>query len=303
MQREAGVIYAVLAYCLWGFLPIYWKLIDHVSSDEILTHRIIWSFVFSILLLVVINGRHQIMDTIRSLRKDLKQVVIIFTASMIITTNWFVYIWAVNAGHVTDASLGYYMNPLVSVLFGVIFFKERLNRTQSLSFLLASIGVIILTVSHGSFPLIAFGLAITFGFYGLLKKLVQMDALTGLAIETFFVVPVAFGYFLYLQLTGRSAFLSGSLFTDIVLIGAGLATLLPLLFFAKGVQRIPLYYVGILQYIAPTLMLLLGVFLYHESFSTVQFASFSFIWLALIIFTYPNIKALYKKRQKGEASM
>ncbi|WAA10146.1 EamA family transporter RarD [Fervidibacillus albus] len=303
LYMQKGVFYALLAYGIWGFLPIYWKWVDHVPSDEILIHRIIWSFVFSFIFVFVIIDRQEFLNSIRILRKEPKQMLIIFTASVIITSNWFLFIWAVNSGHVTDASLGYYMNPLISVLLGVIFFHERMNRGQRISFLFAVIGVIILTVSHGSFPLIAFGLALTFGFYGLLKKLVRLDALIGMTIETLFILPVAVGYFIYLQRAGKSVFLADSVLTDIVLVGAGLATFIPLFFFAKGVQRIPLYYAGILQYIAPTVMLLLGVFLYHESFSIVQFSAFSFIWLALIAFTYTNVKELYKKKQKGEVSM
>lgn len=282
-EDKQGMIYAAGAYILWGFLPIYWKLMDEMPAGEILAHRIIWSFVFMIcLILLSQKGTHFLKES-RVIFKDKKKLIGISLAGMVISLNWLAYIWAVNSGHVIQASLGYYINPLISVLLGIVVLKERLIKRQLYSFILAGIAVIYLTVSYGIFPWISLVLALTFGLYGLLKKTVAISTMFGLAIETMVVTPVALFYLITIPNTTLEADVFVSK-TGIFLVGAGIATAIPLLLFASGAKRIPLSLVGFLQYIAPTLMLILGIFVYQETFSTAHLVSFVLIWIALLVY-------------------
>ncbi|WP_099159312.1 EamA family transporter RarD [Virgibacillus ndiopensis] len=283
-EEKIGIIYTAGAYLLWGFLPIYWKLVQQVSAGEILAHRIVWSFLFMIGVILCVRKWSEFIKECKIIMQDKKKLIGITLASIVISINWLTYIWAVNSDHVIQASLGYYINPLVSILLGIIVLKERLTRSQLLSFLIAGVGVINLAVSYGVFPWVSILLALSFGFYGLLKKMVDIGAMFGLAIETMIVTPIAFIYLL--AISDNVGFTSGDLFnsTNLLLIGAGIATAVPLLMFATGAKQIPLSMVGFLQYIAPTIMLILGVFLYHETFSRAHLISFSLIWIALIIY-------------------
>ncbi|SER91116.1 EamA family transporter RarD [Psychrobacillus sp. OK032] len=298
MQKEEkqGIIIVATAYILWGFMPIFWKMLDHVSSDEILAGRVIWSFVFTLLLVVIGRNYKQLVIDIQVLWKDRKAFWSLVLASYLVTGNWFIFIYAVNAGYIVQTSLGYYINPLLSVVLGIVFLKEKLSRAQVLAVVIAAIGVLILSISYGQVPWIAFSLAITFAFYGLIKKTLKVDALRGLTIETFFVLPVALIYFAYLVATEKAVFFSTDFMTVILLILTGVATAVPLVLFAKGTKSIPLYLSGFIQYIAPTLMLLVGVFIYKEQFSKIEFLSFSFIWCALILFTVSKIMEVRKNR-------
>lgn len=290
-EQLSGVAFAAGAYTLWGFLPLYWKLIGHVPSDQVLAHRIIWSFVFMILMLVVLGKLKSVWADLRALMTDRKKFINILLASIVISGNWFIYIWAVNNDHVIDASLGYYINPLISVLLGIVFLKERLSFWQIISFLLALTGVLIQTFQFGAIPWTALALAMSFGLYGLFKKMVNLGSLSGLTIETLLVSPVALIYLLSIGSTGSSVFFSTPS-TAALLFGSGVATAVPLLLFASGARRIPLFMIGFLQYIAPTIMLILGVFLYKETFTQVHFVSFFFIWMALTIFSLSRTKLL-----------
>ncbi|MBT2684008.1 EamA family transporter RarD [Bacillus sp. ISL-37] len=289
-EQQAGVLYAAFSYILWGFLPVYWKLLDHVNADEILANRVFWSFFFIALILVLNKKWRLFTGTLLGLAQNKKQLAALAVASMLISINWFMYIWAVNSDQMIEASLGYYINPLVSVLLGMVFLKERLSMLQYVSFALAAIGVLIMTISYGQFPWIALSLAISFGLYGLAKKLIKVDSAVGLALETLVVMPLAAIYIGYLLNQGTNSLFAGSLSTTLLLAGAGAATAVPLLFFAKGAQRIPLATLGILQYIAPTLTLILGVFVYHETFSTIHLLAFTFIWSALILYSLSRTK-------------
>lgn len=290
MQTEkSGVLWVVGSFIIWGFMPIYWKHLEHVQSQEILTGRIMWSFVFTVLaVLIVKNGKQLIVD-IKELWTKKVQFWSLFLASFLITSNWFIYIWAVNHDFIVQTSLGYYMNPLVSVLLGVFFLKEKLSSAQKVAFLLAVIGVVILAVSYAEIPWIAFSLAITFALYGFIKKNIQLDSLRGLAIETSFVMPFAVGFYIFLFAKEQAAFLHSDIKTDILLIFTGIATALPLVMYSKGVQRIPLYVSGFIQYIAPTMMLFIGVVVYKEKFGNIEILSFSIIWAALILFTVSKV--------------
>ena len=283
-KEKNGVLLAVLAYIIWGVLPVYWKNLDNVPSAEILVSRIVWAFISTLLLVLLMkNGRH-LKEDLKTLWRSQRSFWSLFGASVLISGNWFLYIWAVNHGYLVQTSLGYYINPLVSVLLGIFFLKEKLSGAQKTAFLLATIGVIILSLSYGKFPWLSFALAISFAVYGLVKKQIQLDALRGLTIETFFITPIALGYYVWLFVGDRAIFLQSDLKTDVLLIFTGVATALPLVLFAKGAQRMPLYMVGFLQYIAPTMMLFLGVVVYGETFAKIDFLSFAFIWAALILF-------------------
>ncbi|GGA37046.1 EamA family transporter RarD [Psychrobacillus lasiicapitis] len=298
MQKEEkqGIIIVATAYVLWGFMPIFWKMLSHVSSDEILAGRVIWSFVFTLLLVVIGRNYKQLVNDIQELWKDRKAFWSLVLASYLVTGNWFIFIYAVNAGYIVQTSLGYYINPLLSVVLGIVFLKEKLSRAQVLAVVIAAIGVLILSISYGQVPWISFSLAITFAFYGLIKKTLKVDALRGLTIETFFVLPVALIYFAYIVVTGKAVFFSTDILTVILLLLTGVATAVPLVLFAKGTKNIPLYMSGFIQYIAPTLMLLIGVIIYKEQFSKIEFLSFSFIWCALILFTVSKIMEVRKRK-------
>lgn len=288
-DERRGVLWAVGAYLCWGILPIYWKWLDHVPSDEILTSRIVWAFIFTIFIVAASRKTKQLIEDFKTLWKNQKAFWSLFSASVLISGNWFLYIWAVNNDHLVETSLGYYINPLVSVMLGILFLKEKLTPAQKVAFLMAAVGVLILTISYGRFPWLAFVLAISFGIYGLMKKTIPLDALRGLTIETLFILPFALIYYVYLFATDQAVLLHGSFNTDALLVMTGAATAIPLLLFALGAQKLPLYLVGFLQYIAPTCMLFLGVIIYGETFNTVDLLSFSFIWLALILFTVSKV--------------
>ncbi|MCG7344406.1 EamA family transporter RarD [Sporosarcina sp. ACRSL] len=290
MQPEkSGILWVLGSFLIWGVMPIYWKHLEHVQSDEILTGRIMWAFISTVLAVLIMKNGKQLITDIRELWKSQSQFWSLFIASVLVTSNWFIYIWAVNHDFIVQTSLGYYINPLVSVLLGIFFLKEKLSSSQKIAFLLALIGVIILTVSYGTFPWIALSLAITFAVYGFIKKNIKLDALRGLAIETLFMTPFAIGYYIFLFVKDQAVFLYSDLQTDILLILTGIATALPLVMYAKGVQTIPLYVAGFTQYIAPTLMLFIGVVIYKESFGGIEMLSFSLIWAALILFTVSKV--------------
>ena len=296
-QEKNGVLWAMGSYLIWGIMPIYWKNLEHVGSAEILMSRIVWAFIITLLaVLLMKNGRYLIED-IKALWKSQRDFWALFAASALVSSNWFIYIWAVNNDYIVQASLGYYINPLISVLLGIFFLKEKLSRSHQVAFLLAATGVTILTVSYGTFPWLAFTLGITFAIYGLIKKQIKLDALRGLTIETLFIAPFAVIYYIMLFKDGNAVFLHSNIKTDILLIMTGAATALPLLMYAKGVQRIPLYMAGFLQYIAPTMMLFLGVIVYKETFGEVELLSFAFIWSALLLFTVSKILEVVKEKR------
>lgn len=288
-DERKGMIYTIFTYTIWGFLPIYWKQVGNVASDEILTARIFWAFWLTLAFIFLIKGGKHLVGDIKALWQSKKTFFTLMIASYLITANWFLYIYAVTNDRIVETSLGYYVNPLVSVLLGVFFLKEKLTPAIKAAFGLAAIGVIIMTVSYGTFPWLAFGMAFSFAFYGLIKKTIKLNALRGLALETLFVLPLAIIYYVYLFYTGQAAFLHGDGSTDVLLILSGAATALPLVLFATGAPLIPMYMIGFLQYIAPSLMLLIGVLIYGESFGLIELISFSLIWCALILFTASKI--------------
>ncbi|NLK00015.1 MAG: EamA family transporter RarD [Clostridia bacterium] len=300
-EKGFGVFIAAWAYILWGILPVYWKMIEQVPPLEILSHRVIWSFFF-VSAVVLFTKRDLLKKFLQDQIKEKKTIMGLMLASFFISINWLTYIFAVNTGHIVDASLGYYINPLVVVLLGVFVLREKLNFWQTTSFVLAGVGVIYMTVSIGKFPWIAVILAVSFGLYGLSKKLIKVDAALGLLLETLFISPFALGFLVYLAVNGQQSFLSGSLHNNLFLMGTGIATSLPLLLFGIGAQRIPLYMVGLLQYIAPTISLILGVLMYGEPFTRDHMITFACIWTAIAIFTLSNLKGRVKRKKTAPLS-
>ncbi|MCR8995558.1 EamA family transporter RarD [Brevibacillus laterosporus] len=283
MQKEqrAGILYAIVAYAMWGFLPIYWKSVSFIPPGEILAHRILWSLIFSIVLV----GLSKKWSRVLEFMKKPKSLLLFLLASVLISANWMIYIWAVNAGHIVETSLGYYINPLLNVALGMLFFRERLDFWQLISLLFAAVGVCWMAINFGQLPWISLSLALSFGIYGVVKKLIQTDSITSLTLETVPVALISFVYICWLQSQGVGSFGAADWGTDLLLIGSGVATAMPLLAFASAAQRISLSTLGFIQYLAPTIQLAIAVFLYKESFTDSHLLSFVCIWVALILYT------------------
>ena len=277
---NAGIWYALGAYAAWGFFPVYWKWLHHVPAPQLLGHRILWSF----LSLVVVIAASRKWEELRLAIRDRRILRSYAAASVLIGINWLMYVWAVNAGHIVETSLGYFINPLLSVVFGVLFLGERLRPWQWLPVGLATAGVVYLAIDYGSPPWIALILAFSFALYGLIKKRAPLGSLHGLTLETGYLVLPALVYLAYCEITGTGAFLHTGVGSDLLMAGAGLVTTLPLLMFASAARRIPLSLVGILQYIAPTVQFLIGVLLYHEPLTRSKLLGFVMVWVALLIF-------------------
>lgn len=281
-----GMWYAVGAYVFWGLFPIYWKWLHAIPALQLISHRIVWSCL--ILCGVIFLARQW-----PAFRTALTpRVLLIYSvAAVLIGVNWLTYVWAVNAGFIVETSLGYFINPLISVLLGVVFLRERLRFWQWVPIGLAGAGVLYLTWVYGSLPWIALTLAFSFGLYGLVKKTAPLGAVHGLTLETGLLFVPALGVLIYAEAIGQGGFAHSGLVTDLLLIGAGLVTTGPLLLFAAAARRIPLSLVGLFQYIAPTLQFLLGVLVYGEPFTWAKFIGFGIVWVALLIFAVEGILA------------
>lgn len=280
LDYRKGVLLAVCAYAIWGVAPLYFKLLHHVPATEILMHRVIWSFFFMIILMQFMGG----FGRLRLVLKHPKQLAVLFATSVLIAANWLIFIWAVNNDHMLDASLGYFINPLFNVLLGMLFLGERLRKLQWLAVSLASAGVLVQLISFGSIPLLSLALAASFGFYGLLRKKVNIDAKTGLLVETAILLPIALGYLLITLDSSSVSMLTNSINLNLLLIAAGIVTTIPLLCFAGAAVRIPFSILGFFQYIGPSIMFILAVKLFNEPFDIEKGITFGFIWGALIIF-------------------
>ncbi len=280
-----GIWLAIGAYAFWGLFPIYWKWLHAVPALQLLGHRMVWSFVLLIGTVLVLGQWR----TFRAVAVQPRTLRIYFLAALLIGVNWFVYVWGVNAGHIVETSLGYFINPLLSVLLGVIVLHERLRPLQWIPIGLAAAGVLYLTIVYGAVPWISLILAFSFGLYGLVKKTAPLNALHGLTLETGILFVPMLAYLIAVEANGEGAFLHTGALPDLLMIGAGIVTVIPLLMFASAARQIPLTLVGILQYIAPTGQFLLGVLIYGESFTTDRLIGFSLVWLALAIFTAENI--------------
>lgn len=282
-----GILSGIAAYAMWGFFPIYWKLLHEVPALQLLGHRIGWSFLLLMGFIFITRQWQEFRITAFS-----PKVLGIYTvAGVLLSINWLIYVWGVNAGFIVETSLGYFINPLLSVLFGVFFLREKLRPTQWVPMIIAAIGVVYLTVTYGRLPWIALSLAVTFGLYGLVKKLSPLGSVYGLTLETGIVFPIALIYLIFVEVNGMGEFLHDGLTVDLLLIGGGIVTTIPLLMFASAAKQIPLNMIGVLQYFAPTIQFLIGVFIYKEPFDTTRLIGFGIVWLALIIFWVENILA------------
>ena len=299
-KEKAGIIWAASAYLIWGVLPIYWKALGHVPSGEVLAQRIFWASITTGAVVLLLGQGKQLAEDLKALWKNQRAFWSLFGASVIISGNWYLFIWAVNNGHIVQTSLGYYINPLLSILLGIIFLKERLSSAEKAAVVLALAGVLIITVSHGTFPWLALGLAGTFAIYGFAKKTIHLDALRGLTIETAFIAPAAVIYLIWAETSGQLVFFEADMGTVMLIILSGAATAVPLVLFARGAQSMPLYLLGFLQYIAPTMMLFLGVMVYGEAFGVVELIAFSFIWSGLVLVTVSKFRMMKKMKPAQE---
>ena len=285
-QSLAGGGYALLAFGAWGFNPIYFKAVGGVPALEILASRVIWSLPL-LIVLVVIARRWPV---IRQALGEKRTILALLCSTTILMVNWLIYIHAMNTDRVLESSLGYFINPLVNVIFGLVIFKERLRPWQVLAVGLAAVGVLNLVLRAGTVPWIALSLAGTFSIYGLIRKLVKLGSVEGLLVETTLVLPVALGYAVYLALSGQAHFLAHGWRLDLLIILAGPITAVPLIWFTSAARRLDYSTVGIFQYIAPSIQFLLGVFVYGEPFGPVQLVTFACIWTALVIFTADSLR-------------
>ncbi|MBN1836024.1 MAG: EamA family transporter RarD [Spirochaetales bacterium] len=290
-EFAAGVLLAGTAFLLWGFVPPYWHLVDHVPSLQVIAHRVAWTCALTALLLTV-TGRW---DAVRAVLRSRKTSLTLLGTGVLVTVNWGIFIYAVLTNQLVAVSMGYFINPLVNVLLGILFLRERLRLWQGVSVALAFAGVAFMAISHGGLPWISLGVAFSFGFYGLLRKTVSADPMTGTFVESLFVSPVAVAYLAVLGCRGTGAFIAGGPGTSLVLAGAGPVTAIPLLAFAGGARRIPLSMVGFLQYLTPTAHLLIGVLLYGETFTRQHALSFGLIWLGIITFTVATTLARLRR--------
>ena len=288
-DQQKGALFAFLSYAIWGVFPLFWKLLEHVSSMEILLGRVIWSCVFTTIFIVLIGQRKKLMADVCYLWKHKRQFFSLMAAAFFISINWYIYIWAVTHDRVLESSMGYYINPIISVVFGMIFFKEKLSRPTIVALFIALLGVLVMTVNYGQVPWASLLLALSFAIYGVLKKRIVLDATRGLAIETLFILPFALMYYVYLYSNDSMQFLHEGWQTDVLMMISGIITAIPLILFAKGAQKIPMYLLGFIQYVSPTITFLLGVFLYHEPFTEVEVIAFGCIWTAIAIFSYASI--------------
>ena len=293
-EQRKGLLAAAFAFIIWGLFPLYWHLLKSVPVDQITAHRVVWS---ALLLTVLLCGR-QGLGWLRTIAATPRALGLLAVSSVLIGANWTLYIWAVNAGHVVETSLGYFINPLLSVLLGVLVLGERLRRIQWLAVAIAALGVAWLTWQAGRLPWIALGLSVSFGLYGLARKLFRVEPVAGIGMESLYLLLPALGWLLWAETGHGGSFFSGGVapMVMVLLVLAGVVSALPLIAFTYGVQRIPLSTVGLMQYIGPTLQLLTGVLVFGEPFGQAQLIGFACIWVALAIFAVDGWRASRPRR-------
>jgi chloramphenicol-sensitive protein RarD len=285
-ERRAGITAGLAAYGLWGVFPLYFPLLEPAGGVEIVAHRVLWSLLFVALLLTVLRRWGQV----RAVVRDRRSVLVLAAAAVLIAGNWLVFVYGVNSGHVVETSLGYFINPLVSVLLGVVFFAERLRPLQWTAVGIAVVAVVVLTLDYGHPPWIALALALTFGTYGLMKKLVRVEAAPGLLVETAIVAVPAAVVVGVLQGRGDGSFVAAGAGHALLLVSSGIATAVPLLLFAAATRRVPLSTVGLLQYVTPLMQLSIGVFVDREPMPPARLAGFAIVWVALAVFTVDSLR-------------
>lgn len=294
-----GVMYGLAAFVLWGLAPIYFKELSHVVPLEFLSHRMVWSFILLIFLLFFRRTLPNLIKDIRLTFSNGKLMLMLLTSALLISTNWLVFIWAVANNHVVETSLGYFINPLMNVAFGIMLLGERLTRTKLAAVGLAAVGVLYMIVQSGTFPWVALILGTSFALYGLIRKKATVGAVLGLWVELLLLLPLVIGYLTYVSLTAGGGFMGAEKYDDYtwaLLIFGGLITTAPLVFFASAATRLPLSTIGLLQYLAPSMTLLLAVFLWHEPFTFTHMVAFGCIWGALLIYT---MDSFFPKKKKA----
>lgn len=293
-QTRQGIGFALGAYFIWGIAPAYFKLVKEVPPTEIMTHRVIWSALFMLLLITLSRS----WGVVRGVLRQPKKVLILAATALTIGGNWLLFIWAVNNQHMLEASLGYFINPLINVVFGMLFLRERFRRLQWLAVFLATLGVVVQLWQFGSLPIIALGLALSFSFYGLMRKKIQVDAQSGMLIETLWLFPLAAIYLFGFADSSTSHLGANPMSLNIKLIAAGIITTIPLMLFAAACSRLRLSTVGFFQYLGPTLMFLLAVLFYGETITPDKMVTFGFIWLALLVFVYDAVSTSIRARSR-----
>ncbi len=291
MKNYLGLIYALSAYLWWGILPIFWKNLDHVPSLEIVTHRVIWACVIVFLIILLMRE----WSTFIALFKQKRILLQSIAASVLMTINWGVFIWAVTNQRIVETSLGYFINPLATVLFGMLFFGETLSKYQAAALLIAALGVAVMVFANGEVPIISLALAITFASYSVVKKKMSVSASHGLAIETLLMMIPAVIFLIYLESQGQNSF-GGDIKTDVMLIMGGLVTLVPLLLFAAAVSKMSMTALGMTQYIGPICQLFIAVLIYNEPFGQERQLAFGLIWLALVVYSVDQLNAQRLRR-------
>ncbi|AGH81822.1 transporter DMT superfamily protein [Psychromonas sp. CNPT3] len=290
-ETQVGMFYAVAAYMIWGFSPLYFKYLADLPIYEMLSHRVIWSLLITALM-IIFMGRYSVLKSILS---QPKKLIFLAISSLLISCNWGVFVWAINNDRMLDASLGYFINPLINVLLGLVFLKESLSRLQWVAVSLALIGVSIQVIALGSLPWISLVLPFSFAFYGLLRKKIKVDALIGFFIETCFIAPVAIYYMFVVANSSTSNMLLNSFTLNSALIFAGVMTAFPLIFFTQAALRLALSTLGFFQYLAPTLLFVFAVVLYDEPLDILKISTFTFIWLGILVFIFEKQISRYCK--------
>lgn len=292
-EEVRGLLNGMGAFLAWGCIPIYFKWLSTVPPIEIIAHRAVWSLLFVLVIILITRRQRQLLDALRDPRK----LAIFVATTLLIAANWLLYVWAVNNDRILETSLGYYINPLVNVLLGMLIFKERLNRWQTAAILFAVVAVAIMTFEYGVLPWVSLGIAFSFGFYGMFRKMVPVDSTVGLTVETLLMFPFALGYLLYLTFAAEpltTGEVTGGFhyegWTLVLLLGTGIVTAVPLIMFATAARRLTLTTVGLLQYLAPSLTALLAVFVYGEPFGETRVIAFGLIWVGLVIYTVDGIR-------------
>ena len=294
-EQRKGVILACMAFFMWGLAPIYFKLLQHISAFEILMHRVVWSVLFIVIIVSIMQQWHKIKQVI----VQPKLLLMLGLTATLLGFNWGLFIWAVNNDHMLDASLGYYINPLLNVLLGMLFLGEKLRKWQGVAVVLAFSGVVIQLVSFGSFPVVAFSLAGSFAIYGLLRKKLPIESLPGLLLEAVILLPIALVYWWLMAPTPSSDLMLNEWHTNLLLVSAGVVTTLPLLCFTGAAKRLQYTTLGFFQYIGPSLMFILAVMLYGEVFSNERMVTFACIWSALAIFSWDSYRQSQKRKRES----
>ena len=290
-DTAAGLVYALMAYGLWGFLPLYMKLLSHISPAEIVAHRVIWSIPIAAVVLMVTRRTRDLATALRSPRT----LALAGLTAGLVAVNWSVYVWAITSGRALDASLGYYINPIFSVLLGAVILREKLDGLQKLSVAIAAVAVAILTFASGTVPIAALALTVSWGFYALLKRSLAIGPNQGFMLEVLILSPLALGYVVWLGVQGTGQFV-GNVSDTFLLLGCGAVTAVPLIFYANGAKGLRLTTIAMLQYIAPTMIFLIAVFDFGEPFGTARMIAFPLIWLSLAVFSFSLLKSRRAKR-------